>query len=180
MAVFQNSITDFYIRKAKPNDSSIIMHLAATTFIESHGHSAPEDDIIDYIRNNYSIERIKKELEDANNHYYLIYTGQKAVGFSKINLNSPNHSVDSKIIAKLERLYILAEFHGLSYGYQLFNFNLELTKKYSQDGIWLNVWVENVKALKFYKKLGFKKIGDYYFKISSTHSNLNHQMFLKF
>jgi len=64
-------------------------------------------------------------------------------------------------------------------GYQLFNFNIKLCKKLDQVGIWLNVWTENTRAINFYRKVGFKKIGEYNFKISPTHSNPNHQLFSK-
>lgn len=180
MAILQNFVPDLFIRKATCSDSSILMRLAKLTFTESHGHSAPKVDIAEYIKNNYTIEQIEKELEEANNHYYLLFIGHKAIGFSKICMNIPHNSVDSINIAKLERLYVLKDYHGLSYGYQLFNFNLELCIKCRQDGIWLNVWVENSKALEFYKKIGFRKIGEYSFKISSTHSNPNHQLYLNF
>jgi ribosomal protein S18 acetylase RimI-like enzyme len=83
-----------------------------------------------------------------------------------------------KNVTKLERLYVLKEFHHLKLGLELFNFNVELSKKNNQAGMWLFVWTENLKAINFYKKAGFNIVGKYNFKISETHSNPNHQMLL--
>jgi len=46
--------------------------------------------------------------------------------------------------------------------------------------MWLFVWTENHKAINFYKKAGFKIVGQHDFQISATHSNPNHQMLLTF
>jgi ribosomal protein S18 acetylase RimI-like enzyme len=46
--------------------------------------------------------------------------------------------------------------------------------------VWLAVWTENHRAIDFYKKIGFKKVGDYDFKISENHSNPNHILYLEF
>ena len=58
--------------------------------------------------------------------------------------------------------------------------NVELSKKHGQLGIWLNVWVENQKAIRFYTKCGFKNVGSYDFKISENHTNPNHVLFLEY
>ena len=57
---------------------------------------------------------------------------------------------------------------------------MALSKKKQQKGIWLAVWVENKRAIKFYQKAGFKIVGKYDFQISKTHSNPNHIMYLKY
>ena len=80
-------------------------------------------------------------------------------------------------ITKLERIYLLKEFY---LGAELFEYNVRLAKENNQKGMWLFVWVENERAVNFYKKNGFVIIGSHDFKISETHSNPNHQMFLGF
>lgn len=80
----------------------------------------------------------------------------------------------------MERLYLLKEFHDLKLGFELFQFNMALSNKNNQRGIWLYVWKQNSRAIDFYLKNGFLIIGSHNFKISATHSNPNHQMLLMF
>ena len=74
----------------------------------------------------------------------------------------------------------MEEFHSLKLGLELFNFNLNESVKHKQAGMWLFVWTENHKAINFYKKAGFKIVGQHDFQISATHSNPNHQMLLTY
>ena len=80
----------------------------------------------------------------------------------------------------MERLYLLREFYGLGIGLQLMNFNSTLAQKNKQSGIWLEVWKENFRAIKFYKKVGFEIVGNANFKVSKNHSNPNYIMYLEF
>jgi len=94
--------------------------------------------------------------------------------------NSPHPNIALQNVTKLERLYLLKEFYGLKLGLQLFNFNVALSKQNNQAGMWLFVWKGNNRAVDFYKKANFEIVGGYDFKLTETHSNPNHQMFLRF
>ena len=83
-------------------------------------------------------------------------------------------------VTKMERLYLLEEFYGLGIGLQLMNFNSTLAQKNKQSGIWLEVWIENLRAINFYKKVGFKIVGEANFTVSKTHSNPNYIMYFEF
>lgn len=170
----------FNIKKATSKDSKLLSSLSKEAFLPAHGHSASEKDIDDYIVKNFSVENFVKELSNLENEYYLIYYNHKVAGFSKVVFNAPNENIKTEEITYMSRLYLLKEFYGLNLGVELFNFNIELSKKNNQDGIWLAVWVENLRAIAFYKKMGLQIVGSYDFKVSETHSNPNHIMYLKY
>ena len=167
------------IRKAIPEDAQLLSELAVITFIASHGHSAPAEDIHAYTRSNYTINKLKSELKNPANIYHLITYDQEPAGFSKICLNSPHEDMLQKNIAKLDRIYLLEKFQGLSLGKALLDFNIALCKENSQSGLWLYVWVKNETAIRFYKKAGFRIVGSFDFRISETHTNPNHRMLLE-
>jgi diamine N-acetyltransferase len=168
------------IVKATQQDFQLLSEIAILTFIESHGNSAKAEDINIYVTEKYSEKAFKEELRDAKNIYHVIYHDNRAVGYSKIIFDTPYQNSQIRNIAKLERLYLLKEFYNLKLGVKLFQFNIDLLKRNNQLGIWLFVWKENQRAIKFYKTNGFVIIGSHDFKISETHSNPNHQMFLRF
>jgi len=168
------------IRKADENDSATLATLGSITFRESHGHSAAPADIDAYDSRTFRDDILKKELSDVKNIYHIIHYNTKAVGFSKIVLDSPFAGSEIKNITKLDRLYLLQEFYGLHLGSALFNFITDLMKEKNQKGVWLYTWKENQRAINFYKRKGFKIIGSHNFQLSETHSNPNHQMFLRF
>ncbi|MDF1673179.1 MAG: GNAT family N-acetyltransferase [Vicingaceae bacterium] len=169
-----------HIKKATTNDLDLLLELGKQTFEESHGHSCSKEDIEAYIKKVFSADALKLELTNPDNIFHIIYYNNKATGFSKItpSVNTPNSSTQN--IAKLERIYILKEFYDKKLGLALMQFNIELSKKLNQKGMWLYAWIENHRAVNFYRKMGFKIIGKYDFKISETHSNPNHQMLLSY
>ncbi|WP_179350030.1 GNAT family N-acetyltransferase [Winogradskyella pacifica] len=168
------------IIKANAEHSELIAKLGQQTFSESHGHSASKEDINNFILRTYNTEAIHKEFENKQINYHLIYFNKTIAGFSKIELQCPNMNISDKNITKLDRIYLLEAFQGKQLGVKLLDFNIALSKKQHQNGIWLVVWTENQKAIKFYTKMGFEIAGAYDFQISETHTNPNHVMYLKY
>ncbi len=166
------------IEPAGENDFELLSELGRLTFLESHGHSAPPGVINDYVKKQYDINTVKAELSDAVNIIHIISYNNKPAGYSKIVLNSPHPAINEKNITKLERLYLLKEFYDLKLGNELFKFNLDISKRNEQAGTWLYTWKENPRAIRFYTNQGFEIIGSFDFKLSESHANPNHLMFL--
>ena len=168
------------IIRATEDDSLILSELSKQTLIESHGRSAPKEDMDQYIALKYNEETIKAELRDPANIYHLLYYNDELVGFSKIILNIPYKEGVDKKMTKLDRIFLLKKVYDLKLGVELLTFNLNLMKQHHQTGTWLFAWTENERAIKFYKRNGFEIVGSHDFKISENHTNPNYQMFLNF
>jgi ribosomal protein S18 acetylase RimI-like enzyme len=170
----------FRIQKGTIKDAEILSKISKKSFLVAHGHSAHKKDIDSYTAKNFSKDNFTKELVNKENLYFLIYSKDKIAGYSKIILNKTNANISAKNITLMSRLYLLKEFFGLNLGKELFNFNLNLSKENNQQGIWLAVWIENKRAINFYHKMGFQKVGSFDFEISKTHYNPNHILYLEF
>ena len=112
------------IIKANAEHSELIAKLAQQTFSESHGHSASKEDINNFILRTYNTEAIRKEFENKQIDYHLIYYNETIAGFSKIELQCPNINISDKNITKLDRIYLLEAFQGKQLGVKLLNFNI--------------------------------------------------------
>jgi ribosomal protein S18 acetylase RimI-like enzyme len=85
-----------------------------------------------------------------------------------------------KNITKMERLYLLQEYYSLRLGQQLLQYNIDLSRQQGEQGMWLYVWKENERALRFYTKAGFQIIGDGWFHLTEDYANPNWKMFLQY
>lgn len=168
------------IIRATVKDSQLLAGMGRITFLEAHGNSASAEIVTDYVDQNYSETVITTQLNDPGNLYHLIYYSGAPAGYSKIIYNTSNANISSPQITKLERIYLLKEYYGLDLGRKLLEYNIGLSKKQDQSGMWLFVWKENHRAINFYNKAGFKIIGSHDFKLSEAHSNPNHLMFLNY
>lgn len=168
------------ITKATEKDAQQIVEIGIKTFLEAHEHSSPKEIMDNYLSEKFDIKTIKAELNDVRNIYHILYYKNRPAGYSKIIMGEGHPNINTPNITKLERIYLLKEFYGMKLGYQLFKFNLDLSKRNNQKGMWLFVWVDNLRAANFYIKTGFKIIGKHDFQLSPSHSNPNHHMFYKY
>ena len=164
------------IEPFRSSEVDTLAELSQNTFIESHGHSAKDKDIQDYIQTHFNTKTLTRGLANPEIYYSKIYYEDQLAGYSKLILNFPHSLINSSSTAKFERLYLLKEFYGKGLGEALLNYNIKLAKKQQQKAFWLFVWTGNKKGLRFYKKSNFKIIGEHDFKISEDHSNPNYVM----
>ena len=157
-----------------------LSEIAKTSFLDAHGASAPKEDIDGYIAQYFDVNAFSKELKNAKNQYYLIFHEGLLAGYSKAVFNIPNENIGEQNVTKLERFYLLKDYYGKGLASQLLNFNGKISQENNQKGIWLAVWIENHRAIRFYTKNNFRKVGSYDFHISATHANPNHIMYWPF
>lgn len=172
----KNSHMSISIKAFSESEVETLSELSQQTFLESHGHSAGKKDIQHYMDLHFNTRILSEALENPNIYFNKIYVDNHLAGYTKLILDAPQPSTPLSPIAKFERLYLLKDFYGLQLGNQLLDYNIEIAKFHQQQALWLFVWVENVRALRFYQKNNFKIIGNYDFKISEQHTNPNHVM----
>lgn len=164
------------IKAFNSSEVESLADLSQRTFLESHGHSAKAEDIRQYIGFHFNEKALSEAFRNPEIHFRKILVNEELAGYSKLILNQPHPQSDISPIAKFERLYLLKDFYGLGLGEKLLAHNLEIARAHHQKGLWLFVWTENEKALKFYQKSNFKIVGKHDFKISKQHSNPNYVM----
>lgn len=168
------------IRKVTEKDFKTIERIGKISIELAHRDSCSVKDMNEFLRVHYNEDVIRHELENPNNIYYLIsYNGEPA-GFSKVLFNAAHPNIQEENVTKLDRIYLLPEFYDLQLGYQLLLFNINLSNKNNQAGMWLFTWTGNERAVRFYKKAGFTVIASHSFRITDTHYNPNYQMYLKY
>jgi diamine N-acetyltransferase len=168
------------ISKATLDDCKTIADIGKVSVEEAHRDSCSAQDLDEFLEKNYNSDMIISELIDEKNVYHIINVNGEPAGFSKIILNSSHSNIAQSHVTKLDRIYLLNNFFDLKLGYNLLQFNIELSKSNNQAGMWLFTWTGNTRALNFYQRNGFSIIGDYNFQVSETHHNPCHQMLLKF
>jgi GNAT superfamily N-acetyltransferase len=167
------------IKAISSSEVESLVKLSRETFIQSHGHSAKASDIEQYVETHFNTEILSEALKDTRVFFNKIYVDAHLAGYSKLILDEPNTNTQLYPIAKFERLYLLKDFYGMGLGEKLLEHNSQIAKLHHQKALWIFVWTENEKGLRFYQKNDFIKIGVHDFKISQQHSNPNYVMLLK-
>jgi ribosomal protein S18 acetylase RimI-like enzyme len=144
-----------------------LQSISALTFCETFGSSNNPEDLELYLHNNLNADKLLFELSTKDSEFYLaIYEG-KVIGYLKLNFKNAQTENHDPEKVELERLYVLQEFHGEQIGYQLMQFAIETVMQRGLKTLWLGVWENNLKAITFYKKLGFVTFGEHCFKLGN-------------
>lgn len=155
------------IKLGTSKDLETLALLGRVTFRESHGgYIEDKTNLNAYLDKAFSVETTKKELEDHNNVYFIIYRNYLPVGYTKLVLNATSEFITNTNCCRLERIYVLDEFITQKFGLELFKKTIEKAKELNFDIMWLSVYIKNIRAIKFYEKNGFEKVGSISFKIS--------------
>lgn len=161
------------IRKATLGDTSLLAILGAVTFYEAYFETDEQKDIADYIAETYSITQTKSELEDKNSTFFIAELDGKAVGFAKIREDSIPECLEGENTIELHRIYLIERVWRKGIGRALIEKCLSEAKQKGFDLMWLGTWEANVKAQKFYEKLGFMRVGEYqYYYADKLTTNL--------
>ena len=154
------------IRTASIHDAPFIALLGRITFTETFGHFfRDKKDLLAYFNRTFTVEKIKNGLKNSHNIFWLAYVDGLPVGYSKLKLNSPSEFIQSKDTCQLQKIYVLKDFLAMQIGQKLLNVLIEKAKEISSEDIWLSVLDSNERAIRFYKKHGFKNIGNHDFQI---------------
>ena len=164
--ILKNRMNKIKTRLAEKKDAEYIALLARITFTETFGHFFRDrQDLLNYYDSTFSVEKIERSISKSNNIYWISFIDRLPVGYAKLKLNSKSEFIESENICQLQKIYVLKDFLSMKIGLELQNLLLEKAKELGFEKIWLSVLNSNERALNFYKKNGFEKIGNHDFQI---------------
>jgi ribosomal protein S18 acetylase RimI-like enzyme len=155
------------IHRATRQHAGLIADLGHRTFKTSFGADNRPEDMEQYLSLNFSKAQIEEQLSDSASIFLLAYKNAKAVGYAMLHTGDNPDSIPGTKPVELVRFYIEAEIMGKGYGSALMQFCLETAQKNGHRTIWLGVWEKNLRAIRFYEKWGFKKVGTKEFILGS-------------
>ena len=161
------------IRTATADDAGALAALAAVTFPLACPPSAPPEDIAAHLANTLSDRHFRAYLADPDVTVLVIDADSGLRGYSLL-VNRP--ATDPDVVSALEILpsvelskcYVHPEHHGLGAAAELMNASVAAAAGSGGRGVWLGVNSQNARAIRFYEKSGFRKVGTKSFRLGST------------
>ncbi|UGU16756.1 GNAT family N-acetyltransferase [Sinomicrobium kalidii] len=153
------------IRKATLTNIEELQKIGKQTFAETFASGNSEEDMKAYLDQSFSKEKLQTELSDKNSEFYFAVLDDNVIGYLKINVGQSQTEVKDEKALEIERIYVLKEFHGKKVGQLLYEKAIEISKQKDIDYVWLGVWEENPRAIRFYEKNGFVEFDKHIFKL---------------
>jgi ribosomal protein S18 acetylase RimI-like enzyme len=150
---------DLSFREATTSDANLIAQIGAETFKAAFGPDNTSNDMEAYLAAHFNLETIQALLDDSASTFLLGYEQEKVIGYAMLRVGVPPDSVVSPNPIELVRFYILPDLIGSGYGSELMAACLARADDMGRTAIWLGVWEKNLRAIQFYEKWGFRKVG---------------------
>ena len=158
---------DFKIKIVEDKEWELLLKIACETFAATFQHLNTKENFDKYIAENLNGKCVKKELANAGSVFYFYYFKKQLAGYVKLNENDAQTEELGASAIEIERIYLYEKFQGKGLGRKMMEHIFKIASEKNKSKIWLGVWEENIAAIKFYEKLGFKKIGSHEFYLGN-------------
>ena len=155
------------IIKVTIKDIKQLQIISRQTFHETFSEGNTEENMIKYLNDEFSIEKLMIELNDPSADFYFATLDNSVIGYLKLNFGQSQTELQDDKALEIERIYVLKEFHGKKVGQILYEKAIEVARQKGSDYIWLGVWEENPRAISFYKKNNFVEFDKHIFKLGN-------------
>lgn len=155
------------IRVAQASDSKNLAALAESTFRDTFSESNTKEDMDLHCRTSYSEAIQLDEIINTNLITLLCESDGELVGFAQVRWGTAPSCVGAKNPGEIQRLYVSKKWHGRGLAQDLMKACILEIEKHGSDVVWLGVWERNPRAIAFYKKFGFVKVGDHVFPLGT-------------
>ena len=155
------------IRKVTLHDIGNLQKISRQTFYETFSDTNTEENMKNYLKDNFSVDKLTVEINDKNVEFYFATLDDTVIGYLKINFGQSQSELQDDNGIEIERIYVIKEFQGKKIGQILYNKAIEVAGQKNADYVWLGVWEENVRAINFYRKNGFLEFDKHIFKFGN-------------
>jgi ribosomal protein S18 acetylase RimI-like enzyme len=153
------------LRQATISDLSNLQSIGRKTFAETFAASNSEENLAAYLEEGFSEDKLRAELQNENSQFYFALQKENVIGYLKVNWGDAQSEKQEPNALEIERIYVLQQYHGTQVGALLYQQTLSIAKARKAPYIWLGVWEENPRAIRFYQKQGFVEFGEHIFQL---------------
>jgi tRNA (guanine37-N1)-methyltransferase len=148
----------------------IVAAVAAETFPLACPPSTSAEAIAAFIEQNLSEARFGEYLGSERHTVLLADVDNEIAGYSMLVTDDPADPdvaavVTARPTVEISKCYVRTKFHGQGVGHTLMAASVERAQAAGGRSVWLGVNQNNSRALRFYEKSGFARVGTKHFLV---------------
>lgn len=144
---------------------ALLQQIGRQTFSETFAASNTEENMRQYLAEGFAAGKLLSELANPDSQFYFAEWNNEVIGYLKVNAGKSQTELQDEAALEIERIYVLRDFHGKKVGQLLYDKAVELARQTGIRYVWLGVWEENKRALRFYEKNGFVAFDKHLFRL---------------
>jgi ribosomal protein S18 acetylase RimI-like enzyme len=156
------------IRPATVSDAGSLSQLAARTFLETFAGENTAEDMARYVAEAFTTEQQAAEIADPAGAVLVAEHSSDSgdaelLGYAHLVSGDVPASVRGAAPLELKRLYVARAWHERGVAHLLMHAAIEAARARGAQTLWLGVWERNPRAVAFYAKHGFVRVGEHTF-----------------
>jgi diamine N-acetyltransferase len=167
----------FTTRLGECSDALNLSKFAARTFEVTFGHLYPPEDTAEFLRTDYAEEIIMSWIQDEKKGVWITTSPKNdsatdiveevIIGYAVCGPSSLPRTNSSS--GEVKKLYVDKEYFGKGVANALFETGVHwLRSAYSGYPIYISVYSENFRAIKFYNRYGFEFHDEYLYEVGAN------------
>ncbi|MCG6200048.1 GNAT family N-acetyltransferase [Psychromonas antarctica] len=152
-----------HIKACSCEQLELLRDISIETYRDTFTDSNSDALMQQYLDTALTREKLQMEFHHPGSQFYFIYSAGQVAGFLKVNEASAQITTNVANALEVERFYIRKTFLRKGLGKELMGFACELAQQAKKESLYLGVWEGNFRALHFYKRMGFEKVGSHLF-----------------
>lgn len=161
----------FSIIPVSPAETGTLAALSRKCFEQTFAPYNSAASMAAYMDHHFSVRKLSNELSDPNSRFYFVTDDVQLLGYLKINTGPAQTEDMGPDALEIERIYVIHEAHGRKAGKSLMQFAIRAGRRLHKKYIWLGVWEENEKAIRFYERFGWRVFGRHTFRLGNEEQN---------
>ena len=159
-------MTPWSIRRAGVADAEALAVLGERTFRDAFGPANTPSNTDQYVRGAYGVAIQSAQLTDPSIHTLVAVDAEGGLsGYAQVRVGAGNPDGVHGEACELWRFYVDRPWHGQGLATQVMSAVRGLARELGCDAIWLAVWEHNPRAIAFYTREGFRRIGSQPFQL---------------
>jgi diamine N-acetyltransferase len=144
--------------KANSTDSLRISVLLKTVYIQTYATEGITFEFANFLTQRFSVEHIEATIIQNTSQLLIAYYNQNPIAVAEI-IYDKTCPINNIVAPELSKLYVLERFYGKGVGHGLINKVESFVQNSGHKHLWLEVYSQNVRAIKFYEREGYISIG---------------------
>lgn len=153
------------VRHAVAGDIDTLQQLGIQTFRETFEDLNSAENMREYLDKSFNRSQLENEFKENDSTFLLAYEGDVPVGYTRMRTSHNHENPNDDATLEIERIYALKSHVGKGVGHKLMETCVEYARAKKCTSVWLGVWENNHRAIRFYEKWGFSKYSDHVFML---------------
>lgn len=155
----------FRFRRAQARDAAALAALAEQTFRDAFSADNTRENMDLHCARSFGPAIQAREISDPQMVTILAEAAGQLVAFAQLRPLDGSPYVASGRASEIRRMYVARDWHGKGLAHELMRQVLEIVAQEGSDSVWLGVWEKNPRAMAFYRKFGFRAVGEHSFPL---------------